>query len=82
MNPEGYTTSSVKSLIQGKSRDLSGMEKSLIIKASSVLELRDKGRTDKSQAEFDFAMEIKLYKEKEVKKEEERTHRDRGADEM
>ena len=60
MNPVGYTMSPVKSLIQGESRGLSGMEKSLIIKASYILELRDKGRTAKSQAEFDLVTEIKI----------------------
>lgn len=34
--------------------------KSLIIKESYVLELRDKGRAAKSQAELDLAKEIRI----------------------
>lgn len=54
MNPVGYTVSPVKSLIEGKSRDLSGIEKSLIIKSSCLRAQL------KSQAEFDLAKEIKI----------------------
>lgn len=60
MDLVGYTMSPIQSLIQGKRRDLSGMENSLIIKESYASELKDKGRTAKIQAEFDLARDMKI----------------------